>query len=283
MATKAVHEKAMRFRCGDDWLYGILSVPQSTCSRGVLIAVGGPQYRIGSHRQFTLLARALAQHGIAAMRFDYRGMGDSQGTMRDFETVGDDLRTAIDAFTAAMPGLQDIVLWGLCDAASAIAMYAASDARVNGIVMLNPWVRTDNGLARATLKHYYRGRLMDSAFWIKLFQGRFDLVNSLKSILSMVRATRVPSEQGRETGPLLPDRMQTGLHAFRGRIMVITGSADLTGREFCDLGAGTLAWRRLFNSPRMTRHEIDKADHTFSRRVWRDEVAALTCDWVCST
>ena len=44
-------------------------------SRGMLIVVGGPQYRAGSHRQFTLLARDVAATGVPTMRFDYRGMG----------------------------------------------------------------------------------------------------------------------------------------------------------------------------------------------------------------
>jgi hypothetical protein len=44
-------------------------------------------------------------------------------------TVEDDLRAALDAFHGAVPGLREVVLWGLCDGASAIAMYAARDAR----------------------------------------------------------------------------------------------------------------------------------------------------------
>jgi alpha/beta superfamily hydrolase len=53
----------------------------------VLVIVGGPQYRAGSHRQFTLLARSLAEQGFAVLRFDYRGMGDSTGAMRDQQST----------------------------------------------------------------------------------------------------------------------------------------------------------------------------------------------------
>ncbi|HLB84425.1 MAG TPA: hypothetical protein VJK00_06820, partial [Steroidobacteraceae bacterium] len=43
-------------------LIGILHRPQTqgNLTRGVVVVVGGPQYRIGSHRQFVLLARSLA-------------------------------------------------------------------------------------------------------------------------------------------------------------------------------------------------------------------------------
>src|SRR5438067_4982461 len=156
--SRSMHydERALSFRCGDAALIGIASLPARPCVRGVLIVVGGPQYRIGSHRQFALLARHLAANGIAAMRFDYRCMGDSEGETRDFESIQEDIRAALDAFQQAVPGLRDVVLWGLCDGASAAAMYAPGDARVRGLVLLNPWVRTDDGVARTTLKHHYR-------------------------------------------------------------------------------------------------------------------------------
>src|SRR4051812_2979776 len=100
MPGATLQERAVAFDCQGERLYGVISLPSSASNqpvtRGVLIVVGGPQYRAGSHRQFTLLARSLAARGIAAMRFDYRGMGDSEGAMRDFESVQDDVRAALD-------------------------------------------------------------------------------------------------------------------------------------------------------------------------------------------
>jgi exosortase A-associated hydrolase 1 len=277
-----VEESALAFRCHDDCLYGILSLPGGPCVRGVLIVVGGPQYRAGSHRQFTLLARALAQDGIAAMRFDYRGMGDSQGEARSFDAIEDDLRAAIDAFMQAVPGMREVVLWGLCDAASAATMYAPSDARVRGLVLLNPWVRTADGLARTTLKHYYRDRLRDRSFWRQLIRGRFDYTRSFKSMMNLARLAFGSKQQAESARSNLPERMYAGMREFNGRVMVIIGGGDLTGREFCDLAGAATKWKRLLEAPHVTQRQIDKADHTFSRRVWRDQVAGWTCEWVRS-
>ncbi len=269
-------KRALSFACGGQWLYGVADLPPVAHKRGVLIVVGGPQYRAGSHRQFTLLARSLAEQGIAAMRFDYRGMGDSEGEMRDFENVEEDLRAAIDAFFAAAPGLSEVVLWGLCDAASAAALYAASDARVAGLVLLNPWVRTESGAAKATLKHYYRGRLLDGALWKKVLSGRFDFKGSVKSFASLVGSARkAPASQA------LPDRMHEGLGQFGGKVLVILSGADLTAQEFADV-AETPKWSGLMATPRVTRKLIPKADHTCSRRVWHDQVAQWTAEWVRS-
>ncbi len=268
-------QRALSFTCAGQTLYGVASLPDAPHRRGVLIVVGGPQYRAGSHRQFTLLARALAEQGIAAMRFDYRGMGDSEGEMRDFEHVGEDLREAIDAFFRAEPALREVVLWGLCDAASAASLYAAGDSRVTGLVLLNPWVRTDSGAAKATLKHYYRGRVLEGAFWKKMLSGRFDIGGAAKSLVGLVgRARRAPPSNA------LPDRMHDGLGHFTGKVLVLLSGADLTAQEFADVSAASPKWRALMAAPRVTNRLLPKADHTCSRRVWHDQMVQWTVEWV---
>lgn len=267
--------RALAFECAGDWLYGVLDLPAEASRRGVLIVVGGPQYRAGSHRQFTLLARSLAEQGVAAMRFDYRGMGDSQGAMRDFEDVGADLRAAIDTFFAQVPGLTEVVVWGLCDAASAGALYAASDPRVTGLVLLNPWVRTESGAAKATLKHYYRDRFFDTGLWKKIGSGKFNAGAALKSFVGLLGN----ANQGAEAGAL-PDRMHAGLGQFGGKVLVILSGADLTAQEFADLSASSPKWKSLMAAPRITRKLLPKADHTCSRREWHEQVAQWTVEWV---
>lgn len=280
----AVDERALAFDGGGERLYGILTLPPAPSARGVLIVVGGPQYRAGSHRQFTLLARSLAQEGIAAFRFDYRGMGDSGGMVRAFDDVEDDLRAAIDTMLAAVPALREVVLWGLCDAASAIGMYAARDARVAGLVLLNPWVRTDEGLARATLRHYYSAQLRNGAFWRRVLSGQFSWRKSLSSLVALTRQAARQPGPAQSTGPAcsLPDRMHAGLRDFGGPILLVLSGSDLTAREFSDLADADAHWRRTLAPPRVRRYQIDSADHTFSRREWRDQVARWTADWLRS-
>jgi dienelactone hydrolase len=55
-------ESALTFNCADA-LGGVLARPEQPTRRGVIV-VGGPQYRVGSHRQFLQLARALAAEGV---------------------------------------------------------------------------------------------------------------------------------------------------------------------------------------------------------------------------
>ena len=274
-----VEQRALRFSCHACWLIGIISVPQQPLGRGVLIVTGGPQYRIGSHRQFTLLARHLAEQGIPVMRFDYRGMGDSEGGARTFEAVDDDLQCAVKEFFKSVPELKEMVIWGLCDGASAAALYARQDSRVCGLILLNPWVRTEQGAALATLKHYYVARLAQRDFWRKLAHGAVKPGQVLTSLRQLLGAATVPPDNPQA---LLPARLLDSLSYFKGRILIVLRGEDLTAREFSDLQKSSAPWRRLSSAPSVQQVELAGANHTFSRRDWREQVAHLSATWVTS-
>lgn len=281
-------EQALVFDCEGESLVGILSGAEFPAGRGVLIVVGGPQYRVGSHRQFTLLARHLAERGVPALRFDYRGMGDSDGEVRTFEHAGADIRCAIDRFFADVPGLKDVVIWGLCDAASAALFYAHQDARVSGLILLNPWVRTEQGIARAHLRHYYFLRLFQASLWRKLARGEFKVLEAAGALARSIRDAagrrrRPGADMGSSAGDApLPERMEDGLRKFRGRALFILSGNDLTAQEFRDVVARSPGWRQLLQGERVSRHDLPEANHTFAQRGWRDEVARLTDSWIRS-
>lgn len=275
-------QRALRFQCHGDWLYGVATVPAQARDRGVVIVVGGPQYRVGSHRQFALLARALAARGTPVLRFDYRGMGDSQGNPRSFDDIDDDLRAAIDHFTGAEYGVNEVVLWGLCDGASAALFYAPQDARVTGVVLANPWARSSDGIAKTTLKHYYRRRLLEPAFWKKLFSGRFNAGKALGSFARLLGAAAAAPVPTNECKAPLRERMRAGLAQFRGKVLLLTSGVDLTAQEFLEMEKSSGEWKSLLARPQVSRQALPEADHTFSRRSWRDQVAAHTANWLDS-
>lgn len=262
--------------CGQDWLLGVITRPEKPRCRGVLIAVGGPQYRVGSHRQFLLLANDLAAQGHAVMRFDYRGMGDSTGEPRTFEQVGEDLRSAVDRFLSEAPEVTEVVIWGLCDAASAALFYAHQDPRVSGMVLLNPWARSAQGEARTYLKHYYLRRAISAAPWAKLLRGELDLAASAMSFMRNLKTA------GGGSKGTLAERMADGLARFKGQSLLITAGNDLTAKEFLDTAAASPSWQKLLQASGVTRRVLPEATHTFPRRNWRDQVSHWTSSWLLS-
>jgi exosortase A-associated hydrolase 1 len=274
-------EEAFVVPCEGDQLVGVLAVPQQPAARGVLIVVGGPQYRAGSHRQFTLLARHLAHAGVASLRFDYRGMGDSSGALHSYEDIEDDIRSAVDALVARVPSLQEVVIWGLCGAASAALFYAHTDRRIGGLVLVNPWVRTEAGLARARLRHYYGARLLQPQFWLKILHGELNPFRAMREFGGYaIRSLGGGHATLDGLVDPVPVRMQAGLKKFKGRVLVVLSGKDLTAQEFRDIVASSSDWRALLDDVRVTKRELAEANHTFSRREWRDQLADWTADWV---
>jgi hypothetical protein len=75
-------------------------------------------------------------------------------------------------------------------------------------------------------------------------------------------------------------RMLAGWQGFAGPILLIISGADLTAQEFLDMVKASRQWRKLLAAPRVQQRTLHAADHTFSRREWRDQVAAWTAAWV---
>lgn len=273
-------ESVLQFECEGSQLIGILHRPEADAkSVGVVIVIGGPQYRVGSHRQFTLMARQLSQAGFPVLRFDYRGMGDSAGELRGFEYVDADIRAAIDALLLAMPQLSGVVLWGLCDAASACLMYGSrEDARVLGLILANPWVRTQKGEANAVLRHYYLQRFLQRSFWAKVFGGEFNIGKSAADLLGAVK--RLRKSKAATSATTFIERMLVGAHESRVPVLLLISSNDLTAKEFdthCRADVGWSAWR---NSALVNAIQLEGADHTFSGQGIVQEASNRCAQWL---
>jgi len=273
-------ERFVAFDCEGSACIGVLSgLPASaaTPAIGVVIVVGGPQYRVGSHRQFVLLARALGEAGIPSLRFDYRGMGDSDGDARSFEAIDADIAAAVDVLCRES-SVARVVLWGLCDGASAALMYAPADPRIAGIVALNPWARSVQGEATVRLKHYYVKRLLSVEFWRKVATGGFNVRRGADDFAGALSGALRSNDRGTSV-PFLR-RMEEGWGRFGRPTLFLLSGNDLTAREFEDWVAASAHRRALLGAASTELAEFPEADHTFSSRALRDAVAARTIEWI---
>jgi exosortase A-associated hydrolase 1/exosortase A-associated hydrolase 2 len=286
-------ESPLSFSCERDELMAILHRGNGATRRGfVIVVAGGPQYRAGAHRQFVTLARKLAARGHPVLRFDLRGMGDSGGVYEGYQQSEPDIRAAVDTLIAARPDVDEVILFGECESASGILFYAYKDPRVKGIALVNPWVRTEEGRAQVIIKHYYLGRLLSRNFWRKVGSGKFSPRESLLSFFKVFGAyaqgrrnnAKTASASGQEdiSALPLPSKTAAGLRRFRGPVMILMSGRDLIAREFDEVTESSAAWRGLLDEPRITRHLLLDADHTFSRDIWKDQVSAWVFEWLAS-
>lgn len=275
-------ELPILFSCGSESLMGILSKSESAGDVGILVVVGGPQYRVGSHRQFVLLARSLAAAGYSVFRFDYRGMGDSTGDLRPFEDVNDDIAAAIDAFQDACPEVERIVLWGLCDAASASLLYwdATQDKRMAGMVLLNPWMRSEASLAKTHIKHYYGQRLLQAEFWKKLLTFRLGIGQSLRGLVGSWLRAHAHQETSAGSSASFQQKMIRGLQAFPGYTLLILSGDDYTAKEFLEYCQADTQAMRVLSGRRVERVDLLEADHTFSSPEQQQAVESVTLSWL---
>ncbi len=276
-------------------MVGVLSWPAETASDlALLVVVGGPQVRAGSHRQFTTLCRAVAMSGVPALRFDVRGMGDSSGRLHTFESIGPDIGAALDTLQVTLPQVRRVVLWGLCDGASAALMYAHEriatgrlDQRVTGLVLINPWVRSSQTLARAHVKHYYLDRLRQGEFWRKLSRGNVakravrDLLGNLRAAFETASVTAEGG--GRAAAAPFQERMLHGAETFSGPVLLVLSGRDYTAKEFAELVATSARWQAALQRPSVTRLDVLEADHTFSNLADGHALAAATANWMKET
>lgn len=286
-------ESAITFDCHDSRLIGILHRPARPSDRAVVMAMGaGPQYRVGGHRHLVLWARRLCAEGYAVLRFDYRGMGDSHGEFRGFAHVDDDLEAAINEMQSQLPGVREIVLWGQCDAASAILFYGWRDRRVAGLVLMNPWVRTDAGQAKAIIRYYYLDRLTQPSFWRKVLKLQFNPLTSLQSAAKLLVQSRSEAVGRNAQAPApslsspldrnrpLPELMLDGLSRMKGQILLVLSGRDLVAREFEVMVGESASWQAQLSDKRVSQHASPQADHTFSSAAQRAEIIEVGLNWL---
>jgi uncharacterized protein len=254
---------------------------------GVVIVVGGPQTRVGSHRAFFYLADALARAGYPTLRFDTRGMGDSHGAFPGFEHLQPDLHAAVAQLMHCQPTVQRVVLWALCDGASA-AMISASQLHpaVEGFVFANPWVHQPEGAgaavaAKVQMKHYYAQKLTDLGFWRRLFSGKINPFRAGAELAGTAKAATARSDAMPSSATNYVEAMRIGWSESHQPALVITAGQDLVAQEWLACQVST-AWATPRKAPTQTRH-FEAANHTFSTAAWRAQVEACTIAWIQET
>ncbi|HYI41530.1 MAG TPA: hydrolase 1, exosortase A system-associated [Allosphingosinicella sp.] len=229
---------------------------------GLLLVTGGTQTRIGSHRMYERLARAIAEAGWPCLRYDRRGVGDSEGEDPDFRDSGPDLAAAAAALRREQPHLKRLLGFGLCDGASTLALHGQA-AGLDGYILVNPWfVEAASGEPpAAAIKSRYKEQLLSLEGWKRLLSGSISYRKILKGLRKIV-ANGPSSLSGEIAVALGKARVPAQLVLASGDNTAIAAQAEWSSPIFKSLRQSNPAPMR-----------IDSDSHTFSRPG--DEVALL--------
>jgi alpha/beta superfamily hydrolase len=156
-------------------------------------------------------AKALQQHGLAVLRFNFRGVGRSQGTHDDGHGEQDDVRAALDEMERRFPGLPQ-VLGGFSFGSVMAARVGVADPRVRALCLMGFPIRSVSTTG-----------YLDGVTKPRLFvQGENDTFGNGEAILRLVDPLPPPRElvvvPGADhffTGHL--DAMQAAVDAWAAR------------------------------------------------------------------
>ena len=222
---------------------------------GLLIVSGGNEIRSGAWNSQAQLAARMAAHGYPVLRFDRRGIGDSEGDNAGFRHSAEDIAAALAAFRHEAPQLHRVVAFGNCDAASALMLGGGFAA--DALVLANPWTieRDDAPPPPAALRAHYLQRLKDPRALLRLVSGKISLRGLMKSLGDITHKAEPTSLAG---------DIATGLGGFSGPVTILIAERDRTAQTFM------ASWNRA--DPRL--RSCPGASHSFvepSAREWLDQ------------
>jgi exosortase A-associated hydrolase 1 len=248
------------------------SLDAATGTTGLLIVSGGNEILAGAHRGMAWLAAEVAAAGHPVLRFDRRGIGDSEGVNSGFEASGPDIAAAMALFRAECPQLTRVVAFGNCDAATALLLH--HDASIGGggpdaLLLANPWT-IDAAEAPGNaptlpppgaIRARYISKLRDPREWLRLLRGGVDLGKLARGLRSASKAT-APSG--------LAERMQVALGRLDVPVTVLLAKRDTTALAFME------HWRTTFHreADNIRLQSIDSASHGFADDAARDWLKA---------
>lgn len=204
----------------------VATLDEAAGRTALLIVSGGNEVRAGAWNGQARLAARIAAQGFPVLRFDRRGVGDSEGENHGFRHSAPDIAAAAQALRSAAPHVDRIIALGNCDAASALML--AGGAGLDGLILSNPWTIDNDDAEDApaeVVRDHYRRRLSDPAAIRRLLSGKVSLMKLARSLIGAVRPGR-PASQG------LAGEIAQGIAGFGGPIRFLVAERDRTGLAF---------------------------------------------------
>jgi dipeptidyl aminopeptidase/acylaminoacyl peptidase len=243
-------------------IIGMLHLPEG---RGrfptALLLHGFTGTKVEAHRLFVKLSRALAGHGIASLRFDYRGSGDSAGEFEDM-TIRSEVADTQEAIKF-------------------LAHHKQINSRRLALIGLSM-----GGVVASYVVARETARFKSLVLWAPVAEGAgiLDDLSTPDAVTSLAE-TGTTDHDGHLVGVAFV-RQFADMKPLREvaksncPVLIIHGSED----ETVPVHHADLYERALRSPDRVVKKVIiPGADHTFNRHVWEQRVITETVDWLGET
>lgn len=276
-----MRERPLLFGDGDS-LLGVLSEPAGGIDPSLPIVMmlnAGLIHHVGPNRLHVRLARRLAAQGVAALRVDLSGRGDS-APRRDglayVESGVVEVRAAMDRLQQLYGNSQQFVLLGICSGADTAGQVGCIDPRVTGLVVIE-------GAAYPTprsRRRYVMTRIWRARTWANTLRGTNRVGAWLRRRLAQQHASEgaaLIAHHGLASAnagiaAALQGLVDRGVEIFT----VYTGSSAI----YNYVGQVRDAFPQVRFGDRLQEGYYPRADHTFTRRSEQARFVSDLAAWM---
>lgn len=295
-------------------LFGMLHTPTVGARKdiGVLLLSPGVKMRLGPQCLYRRITDLFVQQGFTVFRFDFFGIGDSEGDIAesalvDFYNhieVGRYVDDALDALDWMQKhcGVSRVIATGLCGGAVTGLLAGDRDNRVAALLGLGitPVLASKAANASAymtvgelkTLRRGYFKNLASFTSWWRLltFQSDYKLIwrSLMKPLLQKRTTPSVTSEalpasaEADNSNPLFAPAFFKMLGSRRPILLVFSG-ADRLYAEFQEKFLSRHGERLRAISTGYDVHVVPNANHVLSLREWEQEMLDVSARWLEKT
>jgi len=286
-------------------LFGIFDEPASArTDLGIVLLSPGVKSRVAPHRLYNKLTERLAQSKFRVLRFDFAGLGDSEGVVPErllsdlYRSIqlgrytGDTL-AAVD-WMRAHGGTSRVVLGGLCGGAITGLIAASQSAHVAGLFSIGLPVILDGATVDKvanmsfgqlrSVRRKYLTKLTNPASWVRMLTLKTDFRLALRSLLASNWRPRRPAPStpavlGGNGNPEFPQALMDMI-ARRRPVLLAFGGADRLYWEYREKFAEPNASLLADHDDFLDVHVIDHANHILTFPEWQERFFQLCEQWL---
>jgi dienelactone hydrolase len=287
-------------------LVGVVHEPVSAGRRDVAVILLSPgvKMRVAPQRLYVRLAEMLTSIGFTVLRFDFYGLGDSEGTINEpllkdlygsiqvGRYIGD-TRDAIEWMQRTY-GFRRVIVGGLCGGAITGLLAAAEDPAVCGVLGYGVPVMLDSSTIDprkymtagqlSSIRAKYLAKLRNPSAWLRILTFKTDFRLLWKALRKSARpkpaaaaASAPPVDDN--SNPCFP----RALFKVLGRstpVLLLFSGADRLYAEFNEKFLTRHGEQFDAHAAQVDVRVVDSANHVFTFREWQDDMLRQTELWL---